>query len=511
MEEGTDDDLRDYEPSPAHDGMDVNVIYWSSIDYSLLEEEDVSQLTLGPQDVVFKKSVELRDYLKLLYIHGHLDGTPMACMMVDGGATVNVMTYSTFNKLGNTDAKLIKMNMMIMGIRGDGPIGPKGVASMELTVGSKTIPTAFFVTEIHGNYNTILGCDWIHANHCVPSTLHQFLIQWVGEEVEIVHVDVSTCVTMPDSSSWTHYNIKCLSGQDILDCDFVSVSKDGFIPVSVKSLMIGSTLSCNLMDHNIEWLKKWVEKYRSKKNDICETVDDFREVEKLGHGFTSANPLEEVDIGNVAVPRPIFVNKNLDANYKAKLMENLKEYVDCFAWSYSEMPVLSRELVEHWLPIKDGFRPYKQSAWWFNLDIYNRVKEEINRLLEANFIRPCWYADWISNIIPVEKKGTSKIRVCIDFCNLNRAITKDEYPMPIADMLVNDSFGHKVISFLNGNVGYNQNFMVEEDMYKTAFRCPGFVGLFEWVVMTFGLKNAGATYQRTMNLIFHDLLGIITI
>jgi hypothetical protein len=76
-------------------------------------------------------------------------------------------------------------------------------------------------------------------------------------------------------------------------------------------------------------------------------VDDFREVEKLGHGFTSANPLEEVDIGNVAVPRPIFVNKNLDANYKAKLMENLKEYVDCFAWSYSEMPGLSRELVEH--------------------------------------------------------------------------------------------------------------------------------------------------------------------
>jgi hypothetical protein len=76
-------------------------------------------------------------------------------------------------------------------------------------------------------------------------------------------------------------------------------------------------------------------------------VDDFREVEKLGHGFTSANPLEEVDIGNVVVPRPIFVNKNLDANYKAKLMENLKKYVECFAWSYSEMPGLSRELVEH--------------------------------------------------------------------------------------------------------------------------------------------------------------------
>jgi hypothetical protein len=51
--------------------------------------------------------------------------------------------------------------------------------------------------------------------------------------------------------------------------------------------------------------------------------------------------------------------------------------------------------------------------------------------------------------------------------------------------------------------------MAEEDMYKTTFRCPGFVGLFEWVVMTFGLKNAGATYQRAMNLIFHELLGTI--
>jgi hypothetical protein len=76
-------------------------------------------------------------------------------------------------------------------------------------------------------------------------------------------------------------------------------------------------------------------------------------------------------------------------------------------------------------------------------------------------------------------------------------------------MLVNDSSGHKVISFFDGNAGYNQIFIAEENIYKMAFRCPGFVGLFEWVVMTFGLKNVGATYQRAMNLIFHDLLGII--
>jgi hypothetical protein len=137
------------------------------------------------------------------------------------------------------------------------------------------------------------------------------------------------------------------------------------------------------------------------------------------------------------------------------------------------MPGLSRELVEHRLPIKDGFKPYKQHPRRFNYTINDRVKEEINWLLQARFIQPCRYAEWVSNIVPVEKKNSGKIRVCIDFRDLNRATLKDEYPMPIADMLINDALGHRVISFLDGNAGYNQIFTAEEDMLKTAFICPG--------------------------------------
>jgi hypothetical protein len=109
----------------------------------------------------------------------------------------------------------------------------------------------------------------------------------------------------------------------------------------------------------------------------------------------------------------------------------------------------------------------------------------------------------------MEKKNTDKIRVCIDFRNLNKATPKDEYPMPIVDMLINNASGHRVISFLDGNGGYNQIFMAEDDMSKMTFQCPGFISLFVWVVMTFGLKNVNATYQRAMDLIFHDFLGII--
>jgi hypothetical protein len=81
----------------------------------------------------------------------------------------------------------------------------------------------------------------------------------------------------------------------------------------------------------------------------------------------------------------------------------------------------------------------------------------------------------------MEKKNTGKIRVCIDLRNLNKATPKDEYPLPIANKLNNNASGHQVISFLDGNASYNQIFMAEEDMSKTAFRCPSFIGLFEWV------------------------------
>jgi hypothetical protein len=97
-------------------------------------------------------------------------------MLVDGGAIINLMSYSFFKKMDKSDKELIKTNMTINDIGGGDPIGAKGVPFMELTMRSKTLATTFFITEVQGNYNVILGWEWIHANHCIPSTMHHFLI-----------------------------------------------------------------------------------------------------------------------------------------------------------------------------------------------------------------------------------------------------------------------------------------------------------------------------------------------
>jgi hypothetical protein len=227
---------------------------------------------------------------------------------------------------------------------------------------------------------------------------------------------------------------------------------------------------------------------------------------KLGRGFMSADKLEEIDIEDGDKPRPTFICANLDSSFRERLIKLLKDYKDCFAWDYSEMPGLDRSIVEHRLPIKPGFKPYKQPPRKIYKDeVLADVKKEVEQLINANFIRPCRYAEWISNIVPIYKKNW-KMRVCIDFGYLNRATPMDGYPMPVADLLVDAAAGHKVISFMDGNAGYNQIFMAIEDISKTAFRCLGHIGLFEWIVITFGLKNAGATYQRAMNYIFHEFI-----
>ena len=104
-------------------------------------------------------------------------------------------------------------------------------------------------------------------------------------------------------------------------------------------------------------------------------------------------------------------------------------------------------------------------------------------------------------------KKNGKLRVYVDFKDLNVVTPKDTYVMPIANMLIDSITKNKLLSFMDGFSGYNKILIAIENIPKTNFRYPSSIGTFEWMIMSFGLKNVGATYQRAMHAIFHDMLG----
>jgi hypothetical protein len=92
---------------------------------------------------------------------------------------------------------------------------------------------------------------------------------------------------------------------------------------------------------NVEWLRHRTEQYRSTTNDMCEAIEDFDEVEKLGQDFLSVDPLEEIDIRDGITPRPTFVNKNMSLEHKDAIIKLLRDYIECFTWNYHEIPSFS--------------------------------------------------------------------------------------------------------------------------------------------------------------------------
>jgi hypothetical protein len=153
-----------------------------------------------------------------------------------------------------------------------------------------------------------------------------------------------------------------------------------------------------------------------------------------------------------------------------------------FAWCPADMPVIPRELVEHELKIFPNAKPIKQSMRRYNPEKARSMGEEINPLLEAKFIREIKEATWLSPPVMVEKKDTKICRICID-----------------------STAGCEHLSFLDAYSGYNQIRLKVKDEDKTAFITPH--GVYCYTMMPFGLKNAGATYQRCMQACLKEQIG----
>jgi hypothetical protein len=139
--------------------MDVNLVFTIPTEFCVLIE-DVAELALGAGHAVFEKLKDPNAHMKPLFIRGHLDGTPVGHMLVDGGASINILPWSLYKKLGHIEGDLKCTHLSLSSFAGD-PTVAKGIICKELTVGSKTMPMTFFMVDMKGHYNVLLGRDWI--------------------------------------------------------------------------------------------------------------------------------------------------------------------------------------------------------------------------------------------------------------------------------------------------------------------------------------------------------------
>jgi len=119
------------------------------------------------------------------------------------------------------------------------------------------------------------------------------------------------------------------------------------------------------------------------------------------------------------------------------------------------------------------------------------IKSKVKKLIDFNFAREEKHHDWVANIIPVLKKN-GKIQICIDFRDLNAAYPKDEFPFSIMDVMIDNTCGFEMMSFMDEFSGYNQINMYPKDEKHTPFRTP--LKVYCYTIMPFRLKNAMATY-----------------
>jgi hypothetical protein len=210
------------------------------------------------------------------------------------------------------------------------------------------------------------------------------------------------------------------------------------------------------------------------------------------------------NLGTSESPNMVKLCAQCSDEEKVKFTELLREFQDVFAWSYEDLRGFDPSLIQHVIPIKEGIKPVRQKKIPINPALEDTIIKELETSLKDGIIFP--FSEWFSNLVPVRKE-TVQIQLCIDFCALNRDSIKDNFPLPNMEMILQQVAGSQMMFLLDGFFRYNQIKVKRIDRYKTTFTTRW--GTFSYEHMPFVLSNAGATFQRAMQIAFEDLISKI--
>jgi len=402
-----------------------------------------------------------------------IDKFAIAKVLVDQGSSVDILYWETFKKMQISEAEIQPYNEQIVEFLGE-RVDTRGYIDLFTTFGddylSKTINIRYLLVNANTSYNILLGRPSINRLKAIVLTPHLAMkFPFVNGDIATVHVDQKTtreCYVASLKVETTRQLYTTTNDR--------SPSQRGRSPER-RSRGRGSRRHLvALVDLD------------PRLDDPCMEVGKdlqpifLRDKDRKTHKGTSLKKDDREAIG-----------------------KTLTKSADLFAWTAANMPGVKFDVITHLLSVYKEARPIAQKKRKLGEERRKATQEEIDKLVQVGFIQKACYTTWLANVVMFKSNG--KWRMCVDYTDLNKPCPKDSYPLPTIDRLVDGATGHQILSFLDAYSGYNQIQMHHHDREKTTFRTDS--DNFFYEVMLFGLKNPGATYQRLMDYIFHDVIG----
>uniref|UniRef100_A0A2N9FVD9 Integrase catalytic domain-containing protein n=1 Tax=Fagus sylvatica TaxID=28930 RepID=A0A2N9FVD9_FAGSY len=459
--------------------------------------ETTNAVTFTDEDM----EVQYPDHRRPLYVSAVIKDVQVRRALVDTGSCLNLIPLSTLKAANIPQHKIQGAPIEVTGFGGAAEY-TMGHIQLVLRVGPIVALTRFHVVNSEVPYHVLLGRPWLHKHKLISSTYHQCIKGRLnGKPIRIAAnpspFDQTEAhfieAALYDELSTEEPPIIKPSGTPLPDWEDIRNDPDVDLREVLERKKKRKERAWDLIAHGKKGpipeegdlrpscylIQKETEGYKSLADEKEEA-----KLEKSAAENSKITPKEDLEVINLSHdPGRVCMEIRRNAGYRSGTCGS---FLKCRTWYQACCT-----------------KPVVQPARTFHTEVEAQITQEVKKLLAAGFIKPIQHPRWLSNIVPVKKKN-GQIRCCVDFRNLNKACPKDEFPLPNMDLLIDSAAGSTMFSFMDGFSGYNQIRMSPRDAEKTAFRTP--IGNFYYTVMPFGLKNAGATYQRTMTAMFHDMI-----
>jgi hypothetical protein len=402
------------------------------------------------------RDVDLRSapHMDAMVINCSVAGWDLHKVLVDNGSQADIIFLHAFDRMGISHSLLKPSDNPLYGFGGKGTF-PVGKIELPLSFGvapnARSEQVTFDIVDMVYTYNAIMGRGSINKFEAAIHGLYLCMKIPGPQGMIIVYGNQQTARNIERDFVPGQRNVHCLTTQ------------------------------------------------REVPEATRPTANELQKAQLQSNDGTKTVPLDQ------AMPKQtVIIIEDPTLQDEEKLISCLSRNKDVFAWSALDLVGVSRTIIEHSLGIDPSVRLKKQRLRKMSDEKTEATKAKVHHLLEANFIEPVAYPTWLANVVMVQNKSV-KWRMCIDFTSLNKACPKDNFPLPRIDKIVDSATGCEVMSLLDCFSGYHQIYMKEEDKTSTSFITP--FGMYCFVRMPEGLKNAGSTFSRLTKTVLESQVG----